>query len=265
MAVGKGFSRAEAQSILEVVRAGWRLDAVRKPSRIWLGGRPELTPDETWPTNDRGVPMTFLAQVDTEALPALDDEWRATVELPDRRQVFRVFADLLDGPHDPGPAVVLATADAASLSAAAVPAIATPLPSGGPSDGLSMSERFWDLRQRFGRARPTVTLPRDLTGVVDNDAADAVGLASQLWGSSGELAPWEFDHFCGHGFNYGIDDRVVVEPRGEVPSHWRTLVAIHDRPDQEILDEGSFTVLVRLTDLQRGAVSMQGYCDLQSG
>jgi len=76
----------DTDALLDSVRPGWRLEVRRGVTPLGgsrIGGDPDLAADEPWPLNHRGVPMTFLAQIDVDALPELDEAWTAhAVHLP---------------------------------------------------------------------------------------------------------------------------------------------------------------------------------------
>src|SRR4051794_38227971 len=103
-----------ADRLVDSVAPGWRLDigqgAVLGPGATKIGGDPDLAFGEPWPVNHRGIPMTFLAQINTDELPALSEEWVTVAWRPPARVLLRVFADLVDNPVEPGPARVLAAA-----------------------------------------------------------------------------------------------------------------------------------------------------------
>ncbi len=133
-----------AESLVDVVCPGWRLDLREEraapPGRSKIGGDPDLASDESWPHNYRGIPMTFLAQVNCDELPDPAGEWTASGLRPPAGLLLRVFANLVDNPFEPGPARVLATSLTRQLVRAPAPGIPSPWPAGGQWDDLDASE-----------------------------------------------------------------------------------------------------------------------------
>jgi len=85
----------QAEELARTVRPGWRLDLdpnadPGRPGASKIGGDPDLAEEEARPESPRGIAMTFLAQIDCSALPAIDSAgWRHG------RHLVRLFADLV--------------------------------------------------------------------------------------------------------------------------------------------------------------------------
>jgi hypothetical protein len=125
-----------ADSLVGTVRPGWRLDVLGRhavpPGSSKIGGDADCSPDESWPANHRGVPMTFLAQLNGDEFPDPSPEWRGLTPRLPAGVLLRVFGDLVDCPFEPGPARVLTTSNSGELVRRPAPAIPTPWPAGGP-------------------------------------------------------------------------------------------------------------------------------------
>jgi hypothetical protein len=98
---------AYAEDLVARVRPGWRLDldpgeSGSRPGTSKIGGAPDLADGELWPRNARGIPMTFLAQIDGSSLPQLNPAWPDPHPWAHGGELIRVFADLLDNPVEPG-------------------------------------------------------------------------------------------------------------------------------------------------------------------
>jgi hypothetical protein len=278
-----------ADSLVDHVRPGWRLDVRRDDARpragaAKIGGEPDLAVGEMWPINRRGVAMTFLAQVNCDELPALDPDWRALTRRPSGEILLRVFADLVDNPHEPGPASVLTTSTAETLVRTPAPAIPEPWPAGGQCDGLGPSERVRVLPEIAVQPVAFLTAPEThpilspdggLTGRADRYYAwanrlrlDGVDYNAE---SATEPFPWEIHHFLGEASSVQCDvretgvwffeDAATAEWLGAEGSElladveaWQTLLALHDdaRSGLHILDGGAYTVLIPSIDLRVG-------------
>ncbi|WP_372517987.1 DUF1963 domain-containing protein [Solirubrobacter ginsenosidimutans] len=53
----------------------------------------QVAPDELWPHNHSGIPMTFLAQVNCDELPEWAEEWTASALRPPAGLLLRAFAN----------------------------------------------------------------------------------------------------------------------------------------------------------------------------
>jgi hypothetical protein len=155
---------AHANDLIARVRPGWRLDldfrsGAEQSAASKIGGHPDLAEDESWPHNRRGVPMVFLAQIDASKLPELDPAWPDPHPWAHRGQLIRVFADLLDNPAEPGPAVVLACDPAVPLIRTEAPPVPDPWPPGGGWDDLDVEDRFRVLPEAVVRPRTFLSAP----------------------------------------------------------------------------------------------------------
>jgi Domain of unknown function (DUF1963) len=289
-----------AESLVGVVRPGWRLDlreeGVVPPSRSKIGGEPDLAPDESWPINYRGIPMTFLAQVNCDELPEMPRVWRASVLRPPPGLLLRVFADLLDNPFEPGAACVLATSPTRALVPTAAPGIPAPWPVGGQCDDLNASERVGELPQAFVRPTSFLTAP-ERHPILSPEGPRFDPMANRYYAWANRLRldgrdynaesytgrmPWEVHHLLGEASSVQSDVRfdgaelfkyakiaafLGYEPDAQLadPDAWQSLLSLHNDNSfgLEILDGGSYTVLVPTVDLRVGRFH-RTVCSIQS-
>lgn len=284
-----------ADDLVARVRPAWRLEPgdTGDPSRAAttkVGGHPDLGPGETWPVNRRGVPMTFLAQVDCSGLPAFDPPWLDPRPWRHGDLLLRLFADLFDNPIEPGIAIGLACEPTGPL-ARTEPPLSRP-PPGGPWDDLSLEERFRTLPEAPLRAVPFLTAPEgpppalgDLEEAEDGYLQWTYRLRIDGEDMDDELErqPWEVHHLLGEpcsiqedvrgigGMFYG--DAWFAEVMGLEPDPnlvgedaWRVLLALHDdeRLGLEIHDAGAFHVLAPVEDLASGRLDRL-VCSVDSG
>jgi len=241
---------------------------------------------EPWPVNHRGIPLTFLAQINTDELPALSEEWVTLAWRPLAGVLLRVFADLVDNPVEPGPARVLAAAPDDDLVRTASPGVPSPWPAGGQWDGLDASERVIELPEASVRLTGFLTAPEidPMLAPEGGFSTGAMGNAYYAWAnrlrldgldynddSCQERMPWEVHHFLGEAssvqgdvrgyaasifesdrlaafFGFRPDDRLAHDDA------WQALLSLHndDSIDLNILDGGVYTVLVPTVDLRDG-------------
>jgi hypothetical protein len=298
LAVAEGLAEF-ADCLVDTVRPGWRLDLhARAEAPLGgskIGGDPDLLLTESWPTNHRGVPMTFLAQVNGDELPAVAPEWATSVARLPRGLLLRVFADLVDQPYDPGPARVLAATIPAELVRTPAPDLPAPWPPGG-DDNLSDDERVRRLPE--AAVTPTAFLTAPATHpVLDPEGAstDSMAMHYGAWAYRLRLdgrdynadayedrMPWEVHHLLGEESSEQItarfdaasmvqhtrdDAQLGFRPNLELahPEAWTTLLSLHD--DEKIglfiLDAGSYTVLVPTADLLIGSFE-RALCTMHS-
>jgi hypothetical protein len=280
-----------ADRLVDSVVPGWRLDdredavlAASGASKI--GGDPDLAVGESWPINHRGIPMTFLAQINTDELPELAEEWAAVTPRPAAGVLLRVFANLVDDPVEPGPARVLATALADELMRTAAPGIPSPWPTGGQWDNVDLSERVSELPEASVKLTGFLTAP-ETHPILSPDggfSSGPMGDRYYAWanrlrldgrdynaGSSEGRMPWEVHHFLGEASSVQADVRgyaaamfatasvaafLGYEPDARLAHDdaWQTLLSLHndDNLGLDILDGGVYTVLVPTVDLREG-------------
>jgi hypothetical protein len=286
-----------AGDLLPSVRPGWRLDleldaSPDRPAASKIGGDPDLTPGEGWPLNRRGIPMTFVAQIDASRLPPLDGQWPVPAPWRHGGQLVRMFADLLDNPIEPGPCVVLQCAPDAPLTRTRPPAPPNPLPPGGAWDGAPLSDRFQRLPEAAVRPTPFLSAP-ELHPVLKPEMWDFSEPAdrSERWATSLRTAdegapprdPYEVHHLLGEACSIQDDVReagamVAADPSwGALPPEagdptlttedaWRVLLAIHfdERIRLNIHDGGAFHLIAPIADLAQGRYD-RVVCDPSSG
>jgi Domain of unknown function (DUF1963) len=86
-----------------------------------IGGEPDLVAGETWPRNERGAELTFIAQFDVGQIPVLPggstevEAWCASPSF------VRLFADLYDHPFEANAITALGANPLATRTRAATP------------------------------------------------------------------------------------------------------------------------------------------------
>jgi hypothetical protein len=279
-----------AEDLVGCVRAGWRLDLdpdgdPGAPGVTKLGGHPDLAAGESWPHNSRGIAMTFLAQIDCGALPAVDPEWSDPPPWPRGTCLLRVFADLVDNPIEPGPARVLAVPSGGALARTVAPPLPEPWPGGGEWDELPPEMRYRTLPEAAVRVVPFLSAPESHP-VLSPDGPGLRGQAGDYYtwalrlrvhgavvesSPRDEPRPWDVHHFLGEAASIQEDVRSVgtmfygdefwarvidaeVDPALADVDAWRPLLAVHDdeRIGLRVHDSGAFTVLIPAADLAAG-------------
>jgi hypothetical protein len=149
----------DAEAIVEEVQLGWRLvPSDEDEPAVRVGGPAPLLPDEAWPRNERGIPMTFLASVDTARVPTETAPW-STPAWGHRGGVLRIFADLVDEPYDCGPVHLSEAPAGARLRLVEAPPIPDPFPPGGPQHDIGPEERERELPLVRCSLEPLLTIP----------------------------------------------------------------------------------------------------------
>jgi hypothetical protein len=281
-----------ADSLVGTVRPGWRLDLrdeiAAPPGRSKIGGDPDLAPGEPWPLNHRGIPMTFVAQLNCGELSELDDPWRARALRLRPDLLLRVFCDLIDNPFEPGLARVLATSQPGELIRSPAASIPEPWPEGGPWDHLDIEERVRALPQASVLPTAFLTAPQTHP-ILSPDDGTSRPKASGYFAWANRLRidgrdynveddvdpmPWDVHHFLGEpssvqgGVRYDAamtfedPDRCASlgfqpDPQLADVMAWDCLLSLHDdhRFALDILDAGAYTVLIPGADLRAGTFS----------
>ena len=255
----------DAERLAAVARPALSLRLTRGPGPIGetkVGGWPDLAEDEEWPRNQAGVPMMFVAQLATAHLPDLepaDQVW------DHRGELVRLFADLIDNPYDPGPAIGLATG-AADLRS-------TPPPDSGPIDDDAVRE----LPECLVVSAPVMTVPGVHPAVGDEDDPwshplqddydtflDSIGYHEVE--SPHQILGWP-TQVQADPPHTGPYVEEIHNPRQEPTraADWRLLLQLHDDDSVglEILDGGSYAFLMPAVDLAAGRYSRLA-CDVDS-
>jgi hypothetical protein len=300
---------AYAEDLVARVRPGWRLDldldeSGSRPAASKIGGHPDLGDGEVWPRNARGIPMTFLAQIDSSSLPQLDPAWPDPHPWAHGGELIRVFADLLDNPTELGPAIVLAYRPSGLLTRTEAPPIPDPWPRGGPWDVCEAEDRFHVLPEAAVRPHPFLSAPEthpilkpqqwDYSPLADRYES----FAARLRVDGGDTHPgmkllelddpprlpptaYEVHHLLGEACSIQDDVRGYGVMLAEEPAWgadfardpaladedaWRVLLALHfdERIDLHIHDSGAFHVLAPVTDLAAGRYD-RTICAVDSG
>ena len=152
---------AFAEELSAYARPGWHLLAggADRPAASKVGGDPDLGEGERWPLNRRGVPMAFVAQIDTSGLPAFDPPWKLAAPWKHNGQLVRFFADLLDNPIASGPALALTTDPAGALTRTPAPPVPDHYPLGGRCDHHEPRDDLYRLPETVVRVHPFLTAP----------------------------------------------------------------------------------------------------------
>jgi hypothetical protein len=157
-----------AETLALTVSAGWGLEPhdepVGGPARSRLGGRPDMAAGESWPCDERGVPMAFLAQVATSSLPLIPEPWIARIDAWPTASLLRIFADVIDRPVDVSRGVALLAPE----SDARVPADRPAMPGWWPDTEamfptIPLDERYSELSEHALRATVELSAPETHT------------------------------------------------------------------------------------------------------
>jgi hypothetical protein len=111
---------ALVEGLIEALVPAYRLEPARGGAHR-VGGEPDLVAGETWPRNERGTELTFIAQFDISQIPTLPagppeiEAWRSTPSF------VRLFADLYDHPVEANTLTALAADPSATRTRPAAP------------------------------------------------------------------------------------------------------------------------------------------------
>ena len=254
-----------AEAAVDAIRPGWRLEACpdAAPASVRVGGPATLSKGEVWPRNAREIPLTFLCEIDLRRLPPLPCEWADRVSVPTDAGVLRLFADLVDDPYTPR--VLISPLPGGEAHRASMPAVADPLPSGGPRDTAAAEHRVGVLPEIGAQAVPFLTLPewRPGTEWEQDKAWRDLGYLVRV---ERELAwlrdpmrrgpdPWSISHVLGEPTSVQDDVRLAgrrdhdPDPDLRDPAAWSVLVALHSDHRLSIVDGGAYHVLLPSRDL----------------
>jgi hypothetical protein len=260
-----------ASDLVSTVSLGWALTASSASSAASplskIGGLPDLASGEKWPYNERGIPMTLMAQLDLSRLESPTQDWTladASWSVPSG--VMRIFADLVDSPVDMCKAIIMLDANDAPLHAAPLPAVPDPWPAGGTCDVVLMEERYCSLPEIAVSLSPFLSAPETHHEI---DTGDGPPIGYRRWVNQlrlGEDGDEVLHALVGHprtlhddireaaALNFG---RFVAADDGEhlaSPDAWRPLLSLYDDDayDLRIADGGSFTILAPAHDLVEG-------------
>ena len=277
-----------ADRIIEAIQPGWRLEPSVTGGAVRIGGDPRLAPEETWPVNKRGLPLAYLAEVDCGLLPPIPSPWEARLQWPHLGRVLRVFANVLDMPHEPTLAAVFPASREGTLSVTPHPELPDPFPAGGPHDDEDLESRYWRLDEHQMTAAPFLTVPECLPGIrehiyessplaeryatlSDRLRTAAVEPAKEAWGMHHLLgAPVSVQDDTRHSATliygeptFAESEGVTVDPALGLPDAWRVLLALYtdDRLGLMIEDGGAWHILILDTALSDGSYD-RAVCDV---
>ena len=200
-----------------------------------VGGEPDLVAGDTWPRNERGIELTFIAQFDVGQIPALPsgppevEAWRSTPSL------VRLFAALYDHPFEANALTVLDADPSATRTRAAAPS---------RDDSVTDAEfAIAALREATVVAVPCWCLDAERPAVREAEAIDHGNLI--------ENAPLlELSHrlHAGHSLNAGWHVLPQLlglpEPVQDDPRHG--VAAYH--VDASLRDRKAWTLLLQFDD-----------------
>lgn len=240
---------AHRDAVLAAIRPGyWLLDGDHPRTRI--GGQPDLAPGETWPHDEDGIPLTFVAQIDCATLPPVVTEFPLP-EWDHGGALLRLFAPLDGRMPEPAPAVALVCPPGTPVAPAALPPRPDPMPDTAwePDD---------DSLRELGvtRVRPVPFLSaQNAWHAGIRDEADAY-FEFARWLAAGGVKPpntqWQLPHLLGHGSTLQGEDPgsagAFVHP--DVPrGAWRTLLNV---PLERTVGIG-LAIVIPAEDLASGA------------
>lgn len=273
------------EQALAAVRPAWRLvPAADGPVRV--GGPAPLAAGEEWPRNDRGIPLTFLAVIETAGLPAVPSPWEALVVWPHGGRTLRLFADLVAVPNEPCGARVLVAEASDVLRNVEPPPLPDPWPIDretygfeGNYDDLEPEDRVRSLPEQRCRCELLLTAEPYAFGShfdeqVDPDldeyerfaealaggvfAENDAGVSPPSWKLLG--TPWlvqDDPRFYGREFAPELD---------RDPQAWAVLLELHVHWawELDILDGGAYFLCVATEDLEQGRYD-RVFCGVDSG
>jgi Domain of unknown function (DUF1963) len=232
--------------ILAAIRPAYRIErASHGPHR--LGGLPDFAPGEQWPHDERGVPHTFVAEIDASQLAPLSTEFLSPAwdHAGARLRIFVALA----GRVDDFEAVVLACPPDAPLTRASeVPAC----PDDIDWDEDDQGDLLLEFEEQPVRLNPTLTAMIAWTaGLTDADSDDYDTFRDRLVRGGrplGEHEAWEHMQLLGHAATHqGEDPRTYADfPDGDV-NDWAVLLSFHDTEDLTYL-----SIAIRVEDLAAG-------------
>lgn len=256
----------KTDQVMTLIRPGWRLEFAEGRGLTHLGGVPSLAPDERWPLNERGIPMTFLAQVDCSTLPELPAEWAEDLVWGHAGQLLRIFADHIDQPDGEAAVVVLGCPPDVTLELAAQPPVPDPFPEGGPSDWADAEMRYFTVPHvtvtpvamlTASQIHPDIPAPEghfEHPALLElDDKLRMAGVPPHTDHRYAETRSWSMTHLAGHAYPTHDDPRFYLAGGREHLETWCTLIAIHDTPGFIAVGElGSFAVYLPVSDLANG-------------
>jgi hypothetical protein len=260
-----GLTGADHERAIRNVRPGWRLIAAEGPSRSHIGGQPDLAPDEEWPTDDDGIPFTFIAQIDCRDLSPLPAPWDEELAWPHGGQLLRIFAALIAEPFTYAEAAVLTCDPAVSTQPTARPPVPDPYPRHARNADAEDEQRIFELPGTGVTFVPTlngshISLPpdhaeREQLRIFDHrlrydGAPEPDYYEPDTWDRD---RPWYQSHLAGCAYPTHDDARYGREPD---PEDWTTLLAIgdgdHDGPTLGLGEITAIQLYLPKEDLARG-------------
>jgi hypothetical protein len=251
---------------LSAVMPAWRLEATSSPEpHVIIGGRAPLAEDEQWPHNSRGVPLTFIAELDIRRFPPLPDAWPHDLSCLTSGQILRIFGDLLDAPYAPSAALIWPRSDRAMRWIDPPPA-PDPWPPGGPADDAAPEHRCAALPRYRANAVPFLTVPEQIPGATVHRDTGWTTFATRVRGEhsleqlrnpmSTPALSDTLSHVLGYPVSIHDDVRLAgaeLYPEVADPDQWSVVLALRSTAflPLPIFDGGGYHVLVPLEDLRR--------------
>jgi Domain of unknown function (DUF1963) len=252
--------------IVASVAPGWVLEDAAHDGQacVRVGGEPRMADDEPWPQNDGGLPLTFVAEVDLDALPPIGAGWEDPRPSVLRTGLLRLFADLGAEPYGSCGVAALLRPDARGAARRGAPKWPEEARRNAGEDAVFV------LPEARATAWPFLTLPESLPGLNDTFPDEGAGESyrdltyrirvGQEQGWLKDLMrdgpdPWSLCHLFGHATS--VQDDVRYSARHHHPetelSDWTTVLGLHSGwGGLEIFDGGAYWVLVPTDDLTEG-------------
>lgn len=236
-------------AVLAAIRPGyWLLPGTAPRTRI--GGLPDLAPGEQWPHDEDGIPHTFVAQIDTSALPPVVSEFPLP-EWGHGGALVRIFAPLDARIPEPYPAVALACPPDAPVARAALPPRPDPMPADAwePDDDL-----LRELHEQRIHLVPFLSARTAWYAGIPPALSEAYEEFGRWLGAGGEEPPdhqWQLPHLLGHGTTMQGEESGSSGEflHADVPRDaWRTLINLPLLQDVGV----SLTIAAPAEDLAAG-------------
>jgi uncharacterized protein DUF1963 len=242
------------EAVLAAIRPGYWLEPGPSDSPHRIGGLPDLARSERWPHDERGFPLTFIAQIDCSALPPIASEFPLP-EWGHGGALLRIFAALDARAPEPGPALALACHPGTPVARAELPPRPDPLPADTWEAEDESLRMLGELRVRLV---PVLTAQAAwYAGIPDQITEAYERLAARLPVAGGRPrdAQWQIPQLLGHSETLQGEDPTSTGEYAlpEIPrTSWGTLINIPDHIGMSFGDGGGLAIVIPLADLAAG-------------